>query len=73
MFKVPADSSNPTWQDTYTVSFWKHLTSSKAERLEWKRLRDAATAHQHKARMDRVTEWGEEQKAKREARKKKGR
>lgn len=41
MFTVPADPDNPSYDRTFTVSFWQWLTSSKADRQEWRRRRDA--------------------------------
>lgn len=43
MFKVPSDPANPTYTDAYTVTFWQWLTSTKRDRNEWRRRRDAAT------------------------------
>lgn len=43
MFKVPNDPRNPTYDNTRTIGFWQWLTSSKADRSEWRRRRDAAT------------------------------
>ena len=42
MFKVPTDPDTPTYDHTFTVSFWQWLTSSAADRHEWRRRRDAA-------------------------------
>ncbi len=42
MFKVPSDPDNPSYDDTFTVSFWRWLTSSKADRGEWRRRKNAA-------------------------------
>lgn len=42
MFRVPKDADNPTFDDTFKVSLWRHLTSTGAERKEWVRRRNAA-------------------------------
>lgn len=40
--RVPTDSDNPTYDSTFKVGFMRWLTSSKAERNEWTRRRNAA-------------------------------
>lgn len=42
MFKVPVDPHSPTYDSTFTVGFWQWLTSSKAERMEWRRRKNLA-------------------------------
>jgi hypothetical protein len=42
MFKVPSDPDNPTYDHTFTVGFMQWLTSSAADRAEWKRRKNAA-------------------------------
>lgn len=50
MFKVPLDPANPTYRHAQTITFWQWLTSSAAQRQEWRRRRDAVG----KARVDRA-------------------
>lgn len=40
--RVPSDPNNPTYDSTFNVGFWRWLTSSKDERKEWARRRNAA-------------------------------
>lgn len=47
---VPVDPQNPTWDATFKVGFWRWLTSSKRERQEWFRLRQAAARNQTQQR-----------------------
>jgi hypothetical protein len=42
--KVPRNAENPSYDDVEKVGFWRWLTSSKPDRLEWRRRRDAATS-----------------------------
>jgi hypothetical protein len=42
MFRIPANADAPTFDDTFDVGFFRWLTSKKAERVEWRRRRDAA-------------------------------
>lgn len=44
---VPANPENPTWDETYRVSFRQWLTSSRKDRQEWFQLRQAAARTQH--------------------------
>jgi hypothetical protein len=41
MFRVPADADDPTFDRTEKISVRRWLTSSRAERMEWKRRRKA--------------------------------
>jgi hypothetical protein len=47
MFRVPDDWMLPTFDETFDVSFWMWLRSSKAERKEWGRRRHLATELAH--------------------------
>lgn len=42
MFRVPSSATAPTFDDVFKVSFGRWLTSSKADRVEWARRRNAA-------------------------------
>lgn len=42
MFKVPSDPDAPSFDQTYTVGFMRWLTSSAADRREWRIRRDIA-------------------------------
>lgn len=42
MFRVPRSPISPTFDDTFTVSFWQWLTSTKAERADWAARRNCA-------------------------------
>lgn len=42
MFRVPQDPANPTFDHTFKVGFGRWMTSSKADRTEWSRRRNAA-------------------------------
>jgi hypothetical protein len=42
MFRVPVSGEEPTFDDTFKVSFWKWLTSKSGERREWAARRNAA-------------------------------
>lgn len=42
MFRVPRDAAQPTFDSTIKIGFWKWLSSSKADRTEWARRRNAA-------------------------------
>lgn len=53
MFKVPRDPQNPSYDDTFTVGFWKWLTSSGNDRKEWQRRKNAAI---HTSRSVRYTQ-----------------
>jgi hypothetical protein len=61
MFRVPADPANPTFDETTKVSFWQWFTSSKADRKEWQRRRNAgaklADANRKAQRKERRTTW----------------
>ena len=56
MFKVPTDPSHPTFEISRKVSFWKWLTSRKAERRKWQHLR--AGALRNKAIERAANPWG---------------
>jgi len=43
MFRVPNSAEAPTFDATTTISFWRWLTSSRAERDEWMRRRNVAS------------------------------
>lgn len=42
MFRVPVNSDRPTYDRTFKVSFGRWLLSTRWERREWRRRRDAA-------------------------------
>jgi hypothetical protein len=42
MFRVPVDAAAPTFDATFKVGWWRWLTSSRADRVEWARRRNAA-------------------------------
>jgi hypothetical protein len=42
MFRVPTDPTRPSFDHTTKVGFFRWLRSSKADRVEWQRRRDAA-------------------------------
>lgn len=42
MFRVPRDGERPSFDEAFSVSFWKWLTSNKYERKEWQRRRNMA-------------------------------
>lgn len=42
MFRVPVDPHRPSYDSTFTVTFWQWLTSHKAQRMEWVRRRKIA-------------------------------
>ena len=54
MFRVPNDAARPSFDDTTKVGFFGWLKSSKAERREWRRRRDAAA---QLARRDQNARW----------------
>jgi hypothetical protein len=58
--RVPSSADNPTYDETFKVGFWRWLTSSKADRVEWARRRNAATVAAGDARVERVRERGEQ-------------
>jgi len=62
MFRVPTDPDRPTFDQTTKVSFWQWFTSSKPDRKEWQRRRNAgaklAAANQKARRREqRRTTW----------------
>jgi hypothetical protein len=42
MFRVPSDPREPSFDVTQKVGFFRWLTSTKTDRIEWRRRRDAA-------------------------------
>jgi hypothetical protein len=42
MFRVPTDPTHPSFDQTFKVGFFRWLRSSKVDRLEWRRRRNAA-------------------------------
>lgn len=44
MFRVPQDPEKPSFDQTFKVGFVRWLKSSKPERKEWMRRRNAASA-----------------------------
>ena len=42
MFRVPIDGERPSFDEAFSVSFWKWLTSRAVERKEWQRRRNQA-------------------------------
>jgi hypothetical protein len=73
MFRVPTDAQNPTFDNTTKIGFFKWLTSSKTDRIEWARRRNAAAQTARTNTNTKVDAWAEqkkaEQAAKREAKK----
>lgn len=71
MFRVPVDADAPTFDQVTKVGFFKWLTSSKAERSEWMRRRNAAAQTAAVNQRARASEWAErkrlEQERKRQA------
>jgi hypothetical protein len=43
MFRVPVSGEEPTFDDTFKISFWRWLTSKSAERREWFNRRRAGS------------------------------
>jgi hypothetical protein len=73
MFRVPTSAENPTFDDTFDVSFWRWLTSKKDERVEWTRRRIAAiptggTMRKLEAKRVHAEEMAAAKRAEREAR-----
>jgi hypothetical protein len=68
MFRVPIDSAESTFDDTFKVSFWRWLTSRKPERVEWMRRRNAAAEKAREGQNARgraaIDAWAERHKRK---------
>ena len=69
MFQVPEDFETPTFDHTFKVGFVRWLKSTKAEREEWARRRNAAAAEAKEGQDTRVDEWAERKITEQEARK----
>lgn len=74
--RVPADPTNPSFDATFKVGFWQWFTSSKVERIEWARRRQAAIHTMPSIRkLKAADEWAgrkaAEQDAKRQAKRNK--
>jgi hypothetical protein len=59
MFRVPIDSRNPSFDRALKVGFWRWLTSSKAQRAEWQRRRNAAAEAARQGQNARAQEWAD--------------
>ncbi len=68
MFRVPLDAQDPTFDRVEKVSLRRWITSSKAERAEWKRRRDLAAAVAKSRRAQRAAEMGARRQAERASR-----
>lgn len=71
MFRVPVDADAPTFDRVMKIGFFKWLTSSKSDRNEWMRRRNAAAQTAAVNQRARAAEWAErkrqEQERKRQA------
>jgi hypothetical protein len=67
-FRVPSDPDNPTFDDTFEVNTRQWMTSSKADRLEWQRRRNAAAKVAKTNQDARAEAWAERKIAEGEAR-----
>lgn len=56
MFRVPTSADNPTFDDTFKVSFWKWLGSKKHDRGEWMRRRNAGAKFAERNQIQRQKE-----------------
>jgi hypothetical protein len=67
--RVPTDPTNPTYDQTFTVGFWRWLTSSAAERKEWARRRNAATPTSRSMRkLNQAEQWAARKQAEQDTR-----
>lgn len=57
--RVPADPHNPSYSHVFLVGFWRWLTSSGADRKEWRRRRDIALKVQHRQGVDGTHAWAD--------------
>ena len=69
MFRVPADPTNPSFDHTFKVGFFGLLRSSKADRAEWARRRNAAAKLAEQHQNARAEAWAERKRAEHEERK----
>jgi hypothetical protein len=66
--RVPSDPDNPTYDNTFTVGFWRWFTSSAAERKEWARRRRAAIHTSSSVRkLNRAEQWARDKQAAKDA------
>lgn len=63
--RVPADPHNPTYNHVFLVGFWRWLTSSAADRREWRRRRDIALKIQHRQGVDAIHAWADRSRQRR--------
>lgn len=61
--RVPADPDNPTFDDTFDVSFGRWFRSTAAERKEWTRRRNAAAKLARDNQQQRIDAWAAEKQA----------
>ncbi len=66
MFGVPADADHPTFDRTEKISVRRWLTSSRVERMEWKRRRNMAAATAAANKVQRAGEASARRQAARE-------
>ena len=57
MFRVPTDAEQPTFDQTTKISFWRWLTSRKADRVEWARRRNEAAKLAQRNQEQRIKDW----------------
>jgi hypothetical protein len=57
--RVPTSATEPTFDQTFRVGFWRWLTSSKPDRAEWARRRNAAAEAARRGQDDRVQRWAD--------------
>jgi hypothetical protein len=69
MFRVPTNLDHPTFDHTFKVGFIRWLKSTKAEREEWQRRRNAAAAKAKEGQDTRMEERTERKITEQEARK----
>jgi hypothetical protein len=60
MFRVPTNPDNPTFDNTFKVGFVRWLTSSKTDRGEWARRRNAAAKTAETNQNARFDAWADE-------------
>ena len=68
MFRVPTSADQPSFDHTEKISFMRWFTSSKAERLEWARRRNAAAKLAADNTNARVADWADRKRAERDGR-----
>lgn len=68
MFRVPKDLVWPTFDDVAKISFWRWLTSSKSERIQWKSLRNRAAMNAKINQDAKARDWVNRQRERRQRR-----